>query len=132
MLFLGEIKPLVPSAFCKKPGEAELANTKPPNCSHTFCRVHKSAGLSSPAGGPGTVLPSLLVCDRCQTGSYVHKGLTIQHKKVRRGLGKKRHSINELCRIFYVNINGYRSKAGILKQIIEEVKPAIILLCENI
>ena len=34
-------------------------------------------------------------------------------------------------RFFYVNINGYRSKADSLKQIIEEVKPAIILFCET-
>ena len=72
----------------------------------------------------GTVLPSLLVSDRCQTGSGVHKGLKIQHKKFR-------HSRNELRQISYVNINGYGSKADNLKQIIEEVKSAIILLCET-
>ena len=52
-------------------------------------------------------------------------------QKVRCGVSKKRQSRNELCQIFYVNINGYRSKADNLKQIIEEVKPAIILLCET-
>ena len=69
--------------------------------------------------------------DRYQTGSCVHKGLKIQHIKVRRGLGKKCHSRDERCQIFYANVNGHRSKADNLKQIIEEVKPAIILLCET-
>ena len=56
-----------------------------------------------------------------------------RHKRIRRGqkTGPKQVVIPSLCNIYYVNINGYKSKADSLKQLIVEQNVDILLLAET-
>ena len=51
------------------------------------------------------------------------------HERIRRGQkpGPKQAVIPSLCNIYYVNINGYKSKADSLKQLIVEQNVDILL-----
>ena len=56
-----------------------------------------------------------------------------RHKRIRRGqkTGPKQVVIPSLHNIYYVNINGYKSKADSLKQLIVEQNVDILLLAET-
>ena len=55
------------------------------------------------------------------------------HKRIRRGqkIGPKQGVTPSLCNIYYVNKNGYKSKAQSLKQLIVEQNVDILLLAET-
>ena len=52
-------------------------------------------------------------------------------KKVRRG-GKGKHKYGmQPCNVYYVNINGFKSKIGSLQKILDEQNVGILLLAET-
>ena len=51
----------------------------------------------------------------------------MKKKKTRRGKKKKQKNLN----IYYCNVNGFRSKQDSIKNIIEQVQPKIVALCET-
>ena len=44
---------------------------------------------------------------------------------------KKTHALNRVCRVFFVNVNGFSSKKDSIKQLIQEHSPDIVLLTET-
>ena len=75
-----------------------------------------------------------MVCGRINIGGTSddteHKiGRNI--KKVRRcGKGKHKHGMQS-CNVYYVNINGFKSKIGSLQKILDEQNVGILLLTET-
>ena len=49
-------------------------------------------------------------------------------KRIRRGKKKKANSSNRVCRVLYVNVNGFSSEKDSIKQLIQEHSPDIVLL----
>ena len=58
-----------------------------------------------------------------------------KHKRIRRGKRGKNKTIeksaNQLCNIYYANVNGFRSKSESIKQLIQEKAIDILILTEN-
>ena len=47
------------------------------------------------------------------------------------GKKKQTHALNRVCRVFYVNVNGFSSQKDSIKQLIQEHSPEIVLLTET-
>ena len=91
---------------------------------------HASTGHISYAS---ETTPSV-VCGRINIGGTSddteHK-ISRKIKKVRRGgKGKHKHGM-QCCNVYYVNINGFKSKIGSLQKILDEQNVGILLLTET-
>ena len=74
-----------------------------------------------------------MVCGRIIRGTSDDTEHKIGHKikKVRRGgKGKHKHGMQS-CNVYYVNINGFKSKIGSLQKILDEQNVGILLLTET-
>ena len=90
---------------------------------------HASTGHVSYASG---TTPSV-VCGRIirLTSDDTEHKIGRKIKKVRRGgKGKNKHGMQS-CNVYYVNINGFKSKIGSLQKILDEQNVGILLLTET-
>ena len=101
-----------------------------------FIAIHKpSAPAIHPSNKPGTTYVASY-SDSLEN-KPTSKSLTIKKRKrkVRRGLRKRRGNISEkssrTCNFYCANVNGFKSKADSINQIILEHNIDVVLLCET-
>ena len=51
----------------------------------------------------------------------------MKHKRTRRGIPKRQKNLD----IYYCNVNGFKSKQESIKNIVEELQPKIMAMCET-